>query len=105
MASRLVPSFSGTTDVERIAQKITVMDATKSFFSFKCLTACGFPSATLEGTADDWRLLRDNAEALVRERCTQEWGREWPSALLPLLDKFNLEYDKVLAGEMRDQAS
>ena len=104
MASLLVPSFSGTTDAERIAQKITVMDVTKSFFSFKFCTSCGFPSVTLEGTAEDWKLLRDNAETLVRERCTQQWGHEWLSALLPLLDKFNLEYAKGSAGEIGDEA-
>merc|ERR1711939_1246217 len=98
MASCLLPSFTGTTDVERIAQKITVMDATKSFFSFRCLTFCGFPSVTLEGTAEDWKLLRNNAEAIVRERCTHDWGCQWLMALLPLLDKFNHEYAKGLAG-------
>eukprot|EP00969_Alexandrium_andersonii_P155470 6874262-Alexandrium_andersonii.AAC.1 len=63
------------------------MDATKSFFSFACMTACGFPSVTLEGTADDWALLRANAEKLVSERGVPDFAAAWLPALLPLLDK------------------
>ena len=54
----------------------------------------------LLGTAEDWKLLRDNTEAIVRERCTQEWL----SALLPLLDKLNFEYSKGLASQVGDEA-
>merc|ERR1719282_577954 len=44
LAAELSPGFSDTSDVENIALKMTVMDITKSFFSFKCMTMCGFPS-------------------------------------------------------------
>jgi len=89
----LQPAFGGTTADERIASAITVMDATKSFFSFKVMTYCGFPSVTLEGSLDDWRALRAHAEALVMKRCSAEFAKKWCAALLPLLDKFVAEYE------------
>ena len=94
----LQPAFGGTTADERIASAITVMDATKSFFSFKAGTGCGFPSVTLEGSLDDWRALRAHAEALVMKRCSAEFAKRWCAALLPLLDKFVAEYEAGLAG-------
>jgi hypothetical protein len=94
----LQPAFGGTTADERIAGAITVMDATKSFFSFKCMTCCGFPRVTLEGSLDDWRALRAHAEALVMTRCSAKFAAGWCAALLPLLDKFVAEYEAGLAG-------
>lgn len=95
----LQPAFGGTTADERIASAITVMDATKSFFSFITVTTfCGFPSVTLEGSLDDWRALRAHAEALVMKRCSAEFAKKWCAALLPLLDKFVAEYEAGLAG-------
>ena len=94
----LQPAFGGTTADERIASAITVMDATKSFFTFIVRTMCGFPSVTLEGSLDDWRALRAHAEALVMKRCSAEFAKRWCAALLPLLDKFVAEYEAGLAG-------
>lgn len=88
----IAPAFTDTSAEENIAGAITVMDIAKHFFSFKCCTCCGFPSVTLEGTLDDWRTLRANAEALVRARCTSDFAKKWCAALLPLLDKFVDEY-------------
>jgi len=84
--------LSGSSVAERIALQITLMDMTKSFFSFKCMTCCGFPSVTLEGSADDWQLLRTNAEKLIIERCEKRWGEAWMRALLPLLEKLQAEH-------------
>jgi hypothetical protein len=103
VAEALAPSFSATTPTELIAQKITVMDITKSFFSYKCMTMCGFPTVTLEGTPNDWHLLRVNAEKLISERCARDWGQRWLAALLPLLDKINEEYASGLNGSVGDE--
>merc|ERR1712232_1058076 len=99
LAKELSPAFSETSEVENIALKITVMDITKSFFSFKCSTCCGFPSILMEGTAEDWQLLRRNAELLIKNRCQQKFAEEWCAALLPVLDIFVQEYNKGVTGE------
>jgi len=98
----LSPNFTNTTPIENIALKITVMDITKSFFSFKCSTMCGFPFVIMEGSAEDWQLLRTNAELLIKNRCTQSFAEQWCTALIPLLDKFVQEYTKVTLGEQPD---
>merc|ERR1719393_1098675 len=59
---------------------------------------CGFPRVTLEGTADDWALLRDHAERLVSSRCDERWAGQWLASLLPLLDKILDEYKHGAAG-------
>merc|ERR1712190_202906 len=92
LAAELSPGFSDTSAVENIALKITVMDITKSFFSFKCSTCCGFPFVIMEGTAKDWQLLRWNAELLIMNRCQQQFAEQWCGALLPVLDMFIQEY-------------
>jgi len=86
----LSPSFTGaqTTAIENVAQKIVVMDICKNYFTYKCMTMCGFPSITLEGSAQDWQLLRQHAEQLLLQQCKPEFAASWSKALLPVLDKF-----------------
>ena len=104
VAAAISPGFSCTTELERLCEKVTVMDATKSFFSYKCRTCCGFPSVGMEGTADDWAALLAHAEALICERCEQSWGKAWLSALRPLLQRLCAEYEKGARGEAGDDA-
>jgi hypothetical protein len=99
VAAELSPGFSNTTPVENIALKMTVMDITKSFFSFKCSTMCGFPSIIMEGSSEDWILLRRNAELLIQHRCQQDFASGWCACLLPILDIFVQEYQKSLSGQ------
>lgn len=94
LASELAPAFSDTSTEENIALKMTVMDITQSFFSFKCTTMCGFPSVLMEGTLEDWCLLRKNAELLITKRCEEKFATLWSAALLPLLDILIKEYQK-----------
>jgi len=62
------------------------MDICKKYFEYKCYTRCGFPEITLEGTEQDWLLLRQAAERSL-QRCTPDFNAKWSAALLPLLDK------------------
>merc|ERR1712228_739700 len=94
LPAELSPAFSGTSAIEIIALKITVMDIAKVFFSYKCCTCCGFPSVIMEGTLQDWILLRQNAELLIRSRCERSFADNWCSALLPVLDLLVQEYQK-----------
>jgi len=103
VAQDLLPAFSGTTSVEMLCAKVTVMDVCKSFFSYKCMTRCGFPTITLEGTEEDWVALRVNAESLLSKRCEQSWAQEWMVSLLPLLDKILGEYREGLRGHAGDE--
>jgi len=103
LALELSPPFSDTLTEENIALKITVMDITKSFFSFKCTTMCGFPYVFMEGTLEDWVLLRKNAELLIKKRCAQKFAVKWCASLLPLLDILVKEYQKGDTKETPDE--
>lgn len=78
----VVPSFSTTGMFERIAADVALMDAMQSYFSYREMTLCGFPSITLLGTPEDWRSIGDRVLAL------SEYGLSWwTDALLPITDK------------------
>ena len=61
----LTPNFSTTTETERVACGITVMEIVKSFFDSRCTTCCGYPSITLDGTPEDWARLHTQSLELV----------------------------------------
>ena len=80
----LTCNFSTTGMVERMTSQITLMDAVKPYFDFvEHLIGCGIPSVTLEGTPDDWKLLRKKTRELGN------YGvKEWTDRLDPILKEF-----------------
>jgi hypothetical protein len=79
----LVPTFTTTGPVERIAAQVALLDAMQSYFAYQLTSFCGIPVIALEGTDDDWRSLAARAEQLGRFGL--EW---WTRALRPILDEF-----------------
>ena len=79
----LTPSFTTTGPVERAASQIVLMDCFKQYFCYKMVCICGIPEITLEGTVDDWKLLREKALAL--REYDLDW---WINELEPVLDQF-----------------
>jgi hypothetical protein len=61
----LAPDFGTTGPVERTACEVALLDAFQPYFEYRMVCICGIPEITLEGTADDWRRLRDKVEALA----------------------------------------
>ena len=98
---QLSPKFTGTATnaVEHIAYQITVMHVCKEYFDYVVITECGFPYIVMEGSLDDWKMLRAEAETLLKDRCVEKWASEWSKALLPLLDKFVEEYQAGTEGD------
>ena len=85
--------LSDTTPIERVSMGITVMTGLQKYFNYMVRTQCGFPYIALEGEHLDWVKVRQTAERLVNERCTNEFASDWLPALLPLLDKFVEQYE------------
>eukprot|EP00486_Rosalina_sp_Unknown_P000639 CAMPEP_0201567008 /NCGR_PEP_ID=MMETSP0190_2-20130828/7227_1 /ASSEMBLY_ACC=CAM_ASM_000263 /TAXON_ID=37353 /ORGANISM="Rosalina sp." /LENGTH=440 /DNA_ID=CAMNT_0047986463 /DNA_START=37 /DNA_END=1356 /DNA_ORIENTATION=+ len=85
--------FSGSTLTERIATKVTIMDICKNYFSYVCMTNCGFPEVTLDGTKQDWIKLKSKTVKLLNTKVTKKFGSQWGEALLPLLDRFIVAFD------------
>lgn len=84
LAEVMTCNFSTTGMVERMVSQIVMMDAVKPYFDYiEFLIGCGIPSVTLEGTPDDWQLLREKTRRLG------EFGvREWTDRLDPILEQF-----------------
>jgi len=77
--------FSTTTDIERIAANVVLMEAFQPYFDYVFRVICGIPSVILEGTADDWALLSGKVLALHKSDLELAW---WTKNLLPLCDHF-----------------
>ena len=78
--------FTETTLTEHAAIGVTVMTTFQTYFEMHCDTRCGLPSVILEGTIEDWTLLRQKAEEFLN-MCLPELSTRWKSALLPVLDR------------------
>ena len=79
--------FSCSSETEQIAGKVCLMDICQQYFQYEMLTLCGIPSFVLEGTVEDWSLLRARAESLISQKTLPDFACEWLPALLPTLDK------------------
>ncbi|GAA4091603.1 hypothetical protein GCM10022214_61000 [Actinomadura miaoliensis] len=75
--------FSTSTDVERTAGRIVLLDAYSPYFSLWMTSVCGIPSITLTGTVEDWRRIRARVDAIAG------FGLEtWCRSLAPIADQF-----------------
>jgi hypothetical protein len=83
LAERFVCDFSTTGPVERMVSQIVLLDMLQPYFNYYVVAVCGIPSVTLEGTAADWRELRDKVELLA------PFGLDWwLEELRPICDQF-----------------
>ena len=84
VAELMTCNFSTTGTMEKMVSQITLMETVKQYFDFmEFLVGCGIPSITLEGTPDDWRLLREKTQKLG------EFGvKTWTDKLDPILAEF-----------------
>lgn len=83
--NNLVANFTTTTQTERIASQITIMEAMKHYFEFIVHhLICGIPNITLLGTTRDWESIIEKVEILKIYEGLQEWIEE----LQPILQEF-----------------
>ncbi len=80
---RLIADFSTTGPIERIACEVALLDMFQPYFEFIMVGICGIPEITLEGTTDDWKLLREKAEHLAG--FDLDW---WLPAVRSICDRF-----------------
>jgi hypothetical protein len=86
--SVLLPSFSTSRVIDKAAFEIAFMDVLDSYFEYSyfedsLIVERGVPEITLEGTAEDWRLVREHAQQL--RDFDLQW---WIDPLTPVLDQF-----------------
>jgi hypothetical protein len=82
----LACDFSDTTSTEHVASLVAIMDVVKKYFDYSCLTLCGFPKITMEGTLEDWKRLRSKILKVVAKYCPGQFGQRWAAKLEPILD-------------------
>lgn len=82
--SNLCCNFSTSSDNERIASTITIMDTVKSYFTYSiCYMICGIPKITLTGSKEDWVNLLKKCRIL--NKVGLSWWYRW---LKPILNEF-----------------
>jgi UDP-N-acetylmuramate dehydrogenase len=81
-----VCDFSTTTDVERLASEIVLLDACSPFFDYGVECVCGIPSITLTGTVEDWQSVRRRVDAMGDLLAGSRLG-DWPARLGVIVDK------------------
>ncbi len=75
--------FSTSTDTDRMAGRVVLLDVYSPYFSSWLVTVCGIPSVTVTGTIEDWRRIRARVDALDR------FGlQHWCRSLAPIADEF-----------------
>ena len=55
------PNFSTTTPVCKTVGQVVLMGIMKNYFDYKVSLCCGLPKVTLEGTLEDWKLVKEKA--------------------------------------------
>ncbi|WP_433199766.1 DUF4419 domain-containing protein [Dactylosporangium sp. CS-047395] len=75
--------FSTSTEIERTAGRVVLLDAYSPYFSLWLTALCGIPAVTVTGTVEDWRRIRARVDAI------EEFGLEqWCRSLRPIADQF-----------------
>ncbi|MFF2549547.1 DUF4419 domain-containing protein [Nocardia sp. NPDC058058] len=75
--------FTTSSEVDRVAGRVVLLDAYSPYYSLWMSCVCGIPSLTLTGTADDWRKIRSRVGRLG------EFGLgQWVRSLEPIADQF-----------------
>jgi hypothetical protein len=92
----IVPSFSTTTENDRVIGSMILMASMKQYFSYEFVTLCGIPKITLEGTPDDWKLVEQKAGRLIEFDNGKQYMSMWWQKLQPVLSEFS----KASMGEI-----
>lgn len=85
----LLPNFSTTTPIDTMAGGILLMGTMQNYMAYKMVLCCGIPRVTLEGTLEDWQLLREKAARFATFGGDLE---KWATLLLPVLDQLIASY-------------
>lgn len=82
-----------TSHFRLVASQVTAMEMLQEFFDYKMMTSCGYPTITLESAPEDWHRLRAKVEALVSQKCTNEFADRWTPAVISVLDRVVAQVD------------
>ncbi|KAM0208428.1 hypothetical protein ACHAPQ_010325 [Fusarium lateritium] len=94
----ILPSFSTTTESDRVVGSVLFMGAMQKYFSYTCRLACGVPSVTLFGEVSDYEnILKrlDRLEEMGAEACV------FADMLRPILRRMILSFTEPTNPELK----
>lgn len=81
--------FSTTSPVDYNISRTMTMAVASEYYSYRVTTLCGIPKIKVNGTKEDWALLKDSFNRLALQ-LNMKW---WADGLNPILDEFINIYD------------
>ncbi|SPJ78284.1 uncharacterized protein FTOL_06673 [Fusarium torulosum] len=94
----ILPSFSTTTETDRVVGSVLFMGAMQKYFSYTCIETCGIPSVTLLGEVSDYEdILKrlDRLEEMGAEACV------FAEMLRPILRHMILSFTEPTNPELK----
>ena len=88
-AEPLRTKFSTTSPTDYNISRAMVLSVASEYYSYSVYTLCGIPRIKIEGTRQDWLLLKEAFNKLA-SRLDMEW---WSEQLNPILDEFANAFD------------
>ena len=95
----VMPSFSTTTDSDRVIASILMMCGLQKYFKYKMQLRCGIPGVTLLGKREDWEDILQRLEKLP---VLGEEPTKFSELLKPILRRFNAWFDDPESPEVLD---
>ncbi|KAK8137430.1 hypothetical protein PG984_002923 [Apiospora sp. TS-2023a] len=95
----ILPSFSTTTDTDKVVGSILFMGVMQKYFTYCFMTLCGIPSVTLLGEIDDWK------DILARLDKMDQMGPEpahFATMLRAVVRMFVRSFEQPAAAEVVD---
>jgi hypothetical protein len=89
----ILPSFSTTTDEDKVTASIIMMGTMQKYFAFFCGITCGIPSVTLLGERADWQEILERLPFLSKFGPEHEELALWNSVLTAVVSKFVDTFD------------
>jgi len=86
----IMPSFTTTTDTDRVVASVIMMGTLQHYFTYKFSLLCGLPSVTLLGVKKDWEDVYSRLDTIPM------FGHEptqWYHLLKPVIARFVKSFD------------
>ncbi|KAF5230215.1 hypothetical protein FANTH_13945 [Fusarium anthophilum] len=92
-----MPSFSTTTDTDRVVASVLFMGAMQKYFSYEMCLTCRIPSVTLLGEISGWEAILTRLDRL--DQLGKE-PTEFAEMLRPVLEHIILSFEKPEDGKV-----
>lgn len=82
-------TFSTTNKYQKFSYDVVLMETTQNFFDFVYRTRCGIPFVRLNGTFDDWKLLKQKSMDAIKIVNNPQWREKIEQVLEQILLAFS----------------